>query len=392
MNTTDLKSIEYIISQFTTPPTFNNVNFGGMVRVNDENICIITSLIDSEIFETDGEITLNQDIRITFDANYLSEINPQVVVSYEQYYRDLLNNKITSDTPILEELSEQKFGKQLNRRDNLQKITDFIAVLKKSFYLNESYPDTVVIFSSKALEMSIPDYNNLILKESSIKAVDEFLEWFASNDLQELDKKKQEVAANILSKELCVPDIEERFNELLKQLPKLTEECKKTFDLYLDDFTYSKFSKKLEETALGFYEKLNGVLTNVRNQVLSLPLLLVLIRSKLVQTNNDINTVIAICFITYTSIILAFLIQQAFYLNSINEEFQRFYNKNKEVSALKEDISFMNNAFNKQKCIQWIIFSVLMLITIGILIYFLYQIFPSLFQICTDNKISTGKQ
>lgn len=354
--------IQFLIEQFAEYPSFNNSGFSGVISVTEQNQQRIVKFIEAEYFSTDDDILLDSKVGLSFNANYLHEITPRIAVSYQHYHRFYSKNKFDSDTPIIEEMAEQHFRKLSYFRKSIQSVVELTSILKTNFYANEN---AIILFSGEALEIKIPEWESFSwgLTEESRQAINDFIDWIDTGDSDNSDKNKRrkEVVASILSKELYDTPAANRLEDLITRLPQLSVECKKSYDLYLEEFTYSKFSKKLEESALGFYDKINNALSSLRTQVLSLPLLLGLIR--FLKFGDD--AFVRYSFIAYISVVLLVLVQHFVYLKNLEAEFLRFHDKHK--NTLSEDMVVIKKTFDRQKLIQWVVYWALALITGGIL-------------------------
>lgn len=359
-----IDEIQSLIEQFIEFPNFNNSEFSGVILLSSENQHRIQELINDEYFSTDDDMSLGNQITLSFNANYLNEVTPKVAVSYQHYHRFYgIAGKFDADTPIIEEMAEQHFGKTSDFRKNIQSVVRLTNVLKGYFYASER---AIILFSGEALEIKIPEWEDFTwdLTKENRQAINDFIDWVDTDDSDSSDKNKRrkEVVASILTKELYDTPTANRLENLIARLPRLSIECKKSYDLYLEEFTYSKFSKKLEESALGFYDKINSALSSLRTQVLSLPLLLGLIR--FFKFGDD--AFIRYSFIAYVFFVLLVLVQHFVYLRNLGAEFMRFHNKHEKT--LPNDMENIKATFDEQKEIQWIIYWTLFAITLGILV------------------------
>ena len=119
-----------------------------------------------------------------------------------------------------------------------------------------------------------------LIKHLSSAAIEEAITslelWVEREDDVHLYQKKSIFASQIFELEGS-SELGNDFLSVLIRFAKLVNNSLTSYQLYLEDFSFSLFEKKLEERSLEYYEKIAKSVLDVRNQVLGLPIAFILV-------------------------------------------------------------------------------------------------------------------
>jgi len=237
---------------------------------------------------------------------------------------------------------------------------DMLSNTYKFVFLGESRIEFSCIYGGK--EISI-DHNK----------IDSFI---ADIDTEEgeikthLKERRQILKKSIIDLLKPVTKDEEKFAFLLHHIEELHRSYNNGMDLYLNEFSFSKFISDLSEKKISFIEKINKVVSDVGLKILLLPLIGVI--SKIVEKPEQIK--IGTTLSIYSALMILLVFYTVDFLNQIREEIQNTFHHKK----YNKSIVFTGNIDNElKKAYQQLSFriTVIQLVLFVIYIALLYPLF-----------------
>ena len=181
-------------------------------------------------------------------------------------------------------------------------------------------------------------------KSSSI--FEGFKNWFDSVDSDLHHTQKKAIINSKLSDFLSKENPDDRLLTLLHSVPQFAEQVIKSYELYLEEFSYSKFSKKLEEKTIEYLEKISKSVLDIRNQIISLPISF-LILNVVKQTGvNSVYLFGGMC--VYCLILFLILRQQKQYLSDLRDEIYKFIDQPINVTSIKSEFLSIKDILDKR--------------------------------------------
>ncbi len=77
-----------------------------------------------------------------------------------------------------------------------------------------------------------------------------------------------------------------RFGELLSEFKYFVDRCSINYQLYVSEFTFEKIKKEVESEKFELVMKINGVFSQIQNQLLAIPVALLLVGSQLTSIGS----------------------------------------------------------------------------------------------------------
>lgn len=247
----------------------------------------------------------------------------------------------------------------------------------------DSYTDVVnkklIFFSKKTFELSIDvttklnEFIQLIrgLDNEQRKLVTDFQKWLNNEETSSHIDEKKSILAFVLSDSL---PSDANFSDVIQQIERISESVQAQYALYLENFSYEKFVKKLEENTEKFFTKINDTISKILPQFLGLPFLTA-VPSALKSADNWL---IYLALILYCVICGYGLSNQKLVLDHIWQDVERFENRGKIPEKLKEqwkeDKARINKLLRKQRHLYRILF-------LSLTSCFAYGVIKFLFQV-----------
>ncbi|HDR1813820.1 TPA: hypothetical protein QB650_000236 [Pasteurella multocida] len=308
-------------------------------------ICVIKDQTDLTLCKR----LLDEDYEIKFDGE-LQEgtlhftYSPSTAEGYASY-EDFFDNATWITTkPKLDMILWHQWAKQQDRKinyideNNILSIVHLAVKLKEIFY---SHNNIVVFFSRNSSELSLTpqkiDVFIQLLKDFTKEqrdAIDELCHWLGNkSDSEHFHSKKSAFSTALtdllIEKEGGVPhDI----CDLLEDIVNIKTQAIAQHDLYLADFSYGKFVKKIEENVSKFTTRINDALGKSVTQVLGIPIATAVFN----LAKIDLHWGSAISLMIYTLLCALVLFIQQHNLSHIKREFQFF--EEKLPKQLKNDV------------------------------------------------------
>lgn len=282
-----------------------------------------------------------------------------------------LNNKSLSQSPFFIEYENiASFDENIPVLDSYRVVMTFLQQL----ITMDSYTDVVnkklIFFSKKTFELSIDVTTRLseftqIIRKLDVekrKIMTDFRVWLSDEKTSSHIDEKKSILAFVLSNTLSS---NANFVDVIQQISHISEVVQAQYALYLENFSYEKFVKKLEENTEKFVSKINDTISKVLPQFLALPFLTAV---PAVLKSND-NWLVYIALIIYCIMCFYGLTNQKLILDHLRQDIELFENRGKIPETLRnqwnEDKSRINKLIKKQRHL----YRVLLLALIGCFCY-----------------------
>lgn len=227
---------------------------------------------------------------------------------------------------------------------NLEKVATLLRLLtdKKRFYVTNNI---IVFFSKKPSEIALKTQNTLLLvqlirelNDQQIQAIDEICKWFGTNTDDEHFHSKKNAFSIALTDFLLEKEgrVQHDICDLLEDIVNIKNQAIAQHDLYLEDFSYGKFVKKIEERASKFTTRINDALGKSVTQVLGIPVVTAVFN--LAKIDLHWGSVISLMIYTLLCALVLFTQQRSLFY--IEDEFQIF--ESKLPRQLKNDVWEVN--------------------------------------------------
>ena len=224
------------------------------------------------------------------------------------------------------------------KSENLASFDENVPILKsyqvvrgflRQLIAMDSYTDVVnkklIFFSKKTFELSIDvtiklnEFIQLIrdLDDEQRKLINDFQEWLNDEETSSHTDEKKSILAFVLSDSL---PSDANFSDVIQQIARISESVQAQYALYLENFSYEKFVKKLEENTEKFVTKINDTISKVLPQFLGLPFLTA-VPSALKSADNWL---IYLALMLYCIICGYGLSNQKLVLDHIRQDVERF--------------------------------------------------------------------
>lgn len=244
------------------------------------------------------------------------------------------------------------------------------------------YQDTVnhklVFVSKKTFELhyniqrSSIEFKKLLndLTNQQIITIKQLCNWLSDDKTSKHIDEKKSILAFVLAS-IQQPDTALNIIDVLKRIQEINQAIRAQYDLYLEDFKYENFVKKLEENSEKFINRVNDSISKVLSQVLALPIaaaIPALLRGNQIQIDNIGQIVIALALIAYATICYFALTVQSEILKNIKNQVEQFEENGKIPSSLKEqwlkDKEQIDSLIKKQGHLYYVMITVVFLVII----------------------------
>ncbi len=155
----------------------------------------------------------------------------------------------------------------------------------------------------------------------------------------------------------------ERFNILLRTIRDFTDKCNNAYQYYLRDFSYNKLKIELDSKALEFTQKIQGVINDSQNKLVTIPTAFVLVF--IAFDYNDLNSVknitAIISLFIFAVLIQIFLNNQYSSLNFTEANIAAYKEtfSQSNIEKFREKFSLVDDELKKQKSrlclVTWIL-------------------------------------
>lgn len=267
-----------------------------------------------------------KDLSDLFSINWTKEAPPECLY--------LLDKKAffpTDDNSKYDEKIYQYFG-----------VTGLISSLKKlaDHHHSKGSTTSLVFLHGEKLEIDI-DYELEDLVSLN-KAKD--FENSISDDLH--TEQRKSILKKLLIDELAKVDAKDRFKRLLFRFDEIYARYLENYNLYVSDFSIETVMDEMHDKKIKFIGKFSETLSDIQNQLLTIPIAVVLIASQLEKTGLSIKN-IAVLFsgLIFFYFMKILIFNQRSVLESLNTELE--YTKSQFVRKYDSSIvERLNKTFN----------------------------------------------
>lgn len=250
----------------------------------------------------------------------------------------------------------------------------FILQLKNMATYTDVACKNLIFLGKKALALSIDirtkitpfmmelEQNN----EESLALIRNFTQWLKNSDASNHRDEIKSILAFVLSDILMhKPDI----IQVIRKIEEINESAKAQYALYIENFSYSKFVKKLEENNEKFVRRINETINKILPQLLGLPFLAAIITA----FQEEGNLFVYAALFIYSLVSLLALRYQKTILDDISDEINTYEKRGNIPEALKMKWSGYESKFHKLIKKQKLLYYVLFLSAFTCLLYSLYK-------------------
>lgn len=288
--------------------------------------------------ETSAEFKLHSDT-LNLNEAVAFELEPMLqnglgYASYESYFdkkREWWNSPSFDNIVEHQWWLYQASTMQISQ-ENIQVVANLLQLLtdKNRFYVTNNI---VVFFSKKPSELALKAQDSkafvqLIrnLSEPQIQAIDKLCGFLGGSSEEEHFYAKKNAFSTALTDYLTEKEgrIQHDICDLVADIVNITNQALTQYDLYLEDFSYSKFVKKIEESSTKFISRVNDALSRSVTQVLALPVATVVLKS---MDNVNLSVLANISLFVYCLICAFVLYNQSRILEHIEKEIKLFEDK-----------------------------------------------------------------
>nr|WP_314266768.1 hypothetical protein [uncultured Moellerella sp.] len=340
-----------------------NISFTDLVQVYSKSEFLPNSDNATYLVKTEEELALLQhlssDNNIDATALDILDENPQVghVINLEIRQPklsvgrifDSVEDFVRGDMAQLHSQSIQQSPYYIKSENTssfdenpIQSLVNYQIVKKflQQLISMDSYTDTVnkklIFFSKKTFELSIdiqPQLDDFIellsnLDSAQCKLIFDFREWLNDEETSNHIDEKKSILAFVLSDAL--PQ-DATLIDLIKQIHNISESVQAQYALYLENFSYEKFVKRLEENSEKFVSKINDTISKVLPQFLGLPFLTAIPTA----LKSADNWLVYFALIIYCIMCIYGLSNQKSILNYISQDVESYEKKGKIPEKLK---------------------------------------------------------
>lgn len=324
----------------------------------------------------DNEVTLGKTVNFEF--------TPYTNFAYAGYADALRNHGLTNKgladklkSCIFHQWAVKHASDQLIAEKHIDGLEKLLDLMIQQGYLHHH---SLIFFNQHPVSISLSSNKNTDLlctylrdlSENQIKSIHSLCEFFGTGeDSHHVEEKKRIFSTVLVS--LFEGRAEYQLTDILGVLEKLATEVKGQYSLYLENFRYEKFVKKLEENNEKFISRINDTISKVLSQILALPIAATALS---VLSKGDLTWVGYIALLIYCIICATALYIQWSILGNVKLEINHFEDSGKIPNTLKEQWKVSRKYL--EKLLQWQSYlAVVMAVTITLcLIYVLWRFIP----------------
>lgn len=337
----------------------NNELVSSDILINEKTVPIEEIKAENQTIE----ISLLPKVSFDFREYYISETSDGFFNQFGKHFCIPKNFYIHS-LYSQKDFNEHNFLKRLEYVIQVFKILDYIKDYKKSlpqfeeFFLYATNPLIIQTIYNHADEFYLDEANEVLsllngeFKSATYKS---FLKIQVINLLSHTSEK-------------------ERFKVLLDNFKTVYINFKNSVELFFKDYDYQKNKNEIEQKKVELAKKIHGVVNEIGTKVITIPLgyLLILKELKANAPFSFLNFLFLFIAIIYSIIIETSISNQFLFLKTLSKDIEEFLTTSLSSPELK--ILFtrykteLNDTFNLQRRLLWIIRVILWLLPVIILI------------------------
>ncbi len=247
------------------------------------------------------------------------------------------------------------------------------------YHHNETGTEKLVFITDKKLEITIKlDHKSL----SPTPACKSLIENFILSDLHK-DQRILILKTTLIeefskngSRNISI-DIEDIFSNIDKLLKRSTH----NYDLFVSNFSFEKVKDELEREKLDFTIKLNNVFSSIQNQLLAIPVALVLVGSQMENTGEwDQNNFVIWLGAMVFAVLLSLLVRnQKNSLTAIRQEIDQQWRRiQSDHRSIADQLTGLYKSLDRRYQHQvWLIRTVDTLVALSLLVATVYLLWVS---------------
>lgn len=211
----------------------------------------------------------------------------------------------------------------------------------------------LVFFQSKQLVMTT-DYNVADLAEFKNVSV------LISHISDSADKEERKIIFinELIASLMKIPELKNRFKHLLKNFEDLFVNYKKSHNLYLEKYSYTKFKSELDKEIIEYSKKIQSVINDAQTKLVAIPAAFLLIIGQFDFTGEKLffNLALILSALVFSVLLEVLLRNQFSALEFISDDVTQFQSSvdEKKVAVLGEDFTAtftkIRGLYDKQKC------------------------------------------
>lgn len=315
-----------------------------------KGICIPKTVTELECLRSSTSVKNKYDLKIEDSLN----INSEVKFTFSPFknfghagYKDFFLNeswwseKYSGSKRIAAESIAFHLWAEENKSQHLIEDVKLHLVCQLALRLsNVAHPNhsKIIFFGKKATEISLKPSAIEVFLETvknldylQLQSIKKLSKWLNDDNDRHLIEKKSILSTVISNK---FPEVDGNiysFHHVLIKISEIEKEISGQYELYLENFSYEKFVKKLEENTEKFTNRVNETLSKVFTQTLALP-----IAAASLQALRTDSAIVYIALIIACILCLAALLIQFNSLKNIEKEVEGFKAKGKIPLPLQE--------------------------------------------------------
>lgn len=324
----------------------NNLNVGSEVRISIDGLSFKLGRIFSQFKEfVLGDMAQISQPNIINSPYYI--ISEKVASFDSNLPKKLLSYRLVKEL-ILQLMNANLYTDNVNRK--------LIFFSKRTFELSNNVEDIIGKFISVLAEMDQNKYLH----------IEEFIRWLSNKETSEHSGEKKYILAYVL---LEILPNGANIIDIIQKIEQIDEAVQSQYGLYLENFSYSKFVKKLEENNEKFVTRINDTISKILPQLLGLPFLAAIITAFRAEDNLFVYSALFV----YSLVSILALGYQKTILDDISDEINT-YDKNGNVpEELKRRWIEYKFRFDKLVRKQKTLYYVLYISALICLLYSLYK-------------------
>lgn len=222
------------------------------------------------------------------------------------------------------------------------KLIDSLQPPFADYQHSASGPETLVFMTDRKLEISVNiDASELDPKNSIDDLIEKFI--FSTEHQDHKRTITRSCITDLFAKQNTrVSSIE--INDIFKNADLLLEDIRDNYDLFISEFSFKKIKNEVEKEKLDFTIKLNSVFSSIQNQLLAIPVALVLVGGQMENTGDwsQKNLVIWLGALAFSLLLSLLVRNQKNTLSAIRQEidqqWQKIQSDHRSVAARFKDL------------------------------------------------------